>query len=103
MYTEIERRTINQATIQETIERAQKEFFPKIQQAPGLIGFYLVSDEENSINTAVIVWESKAHADAFEEAEKADGNWRQTLDQLGHIVKSDNRGETVITIEPQRN
>ncbi len=99
MYTEVERRTINHARMQETIERAQKEFFPHLQQAPGLIGFYLVADEENSINTAVIVWESKAQADTFEEAH---GSWRQTLEQLGQTLQSDNRGETVITIEPQR-
>jgi hypothetical protein len=98
MYTEVERRTINHATIQDTIERAQKEFFPKLEHAPGLIGFYLVSDEENSINTAILIWESKAQADIFEEA---NGSWRQTLDQLGHMVQSDNRGETVIRIEPK--
>ncbi|MCA1598566.1 MAG: hypothetical protein LC769_06010, partial [Chloroflexi bacterium] len=41
------------------------EFFPKMQRAPGLVGFYLITDEENGINTAINVWESKAHAEAF--------------------------------------
>ncbi len=100
MYTIVERRTTNRESLQETGERAQSEFFPHLQQAPGFIGFYLVADEANSINTAVIVWESKAHADAFEEAVYS--NWVQTLEQLGHTLQSDNRGETVITIEPQR-
>ncbi len=55
MYTIVERRTTNRESLQETGERAQSEFFPHLQQAPGFIGFYLVADEPNSINTAVIV------------------------------------------------
>ena len=99
MYTIVERRTVNLERLQETDQRAQSEFFPKLQQAPGFIGFYLVADEANDINTAVIVWESKARADAFDDVYS---RWREALDQYGHIVESDNRGETVITIEPQR-
>ena len=99
MYTEVERRKVNPERLQETVERAQREYFPKLQQAPGFVGFYLVADEANDINTAVYVRESKAHADAFEEGYSG---WLQVLDQNGHVVQSDNRGETVITIEPQR-
>ncbi len=96
MYTLVERRKINVDRLQETIERAQREFFPQLQAAPGFIGFYLVADEVNGINTAIIVWESKAQADAF-EAEYSP--WLRTLEELGHALQSDNRGETVITLE----
>ena len=99
MYTIVERRTVNLERLQETDQRAQSEFFPKLQQAPGFIGFYLVVDETNGINVAIHLWESKARADAFDDVY---GRWRQALDQYGHAVESDNRGETVITIEPQR-
>ncbi len=99
MYTMVERRKINRERLQETVQRAQREFFPQLQRAPGFIGFYLVADEDNSINTAVIVWEDKARADAF----NTEGNrWMQTLEELGHTLQSDNRGETMIQIEPQK-
>lgn len=99
MYTIIERRKINGERMQETVQRAQGEFFPDLQRAPGFVGFYLVTDEGNGINTAVIVWESKARADAFETT--AD-RWQQTLEEMGHTLQSDNRGETVIQLEPQQ-
>ncbi len=99
MYTIVERRTVNLERLQETDQRAQSEFFPKLQQAPGFIGFYLAADETNGINVAIHVWESKAQADAFDDVYS---RWQQVLDQYGHTVESDNRGETVITIEPQR-
>ena len=38
-----------------------------VKSGPGFIGFYVVADEANSINAAVIVWVSKAHADAFDD------------------------------------
>jgi heme-degrading monooxygenase HmoA len=99
VYTTVERRKINRARLQETVQRAQGEFFPKLQRAPGFIGFYLVADEENDINTAIVVWEGKAQAEAFYEQEKG---WMQTLEELGHTLQSDNRGETMIQIEPQK-
>ena len=98
MYTIVERRMVNLERLQETDQRAQSEFFPKLQLAPGFISFSLVADETNGINVAIQVWESKARADAFEDVYR---KWRQALDQHGHIVESDNRGETVITIEPE--
>lgn len=99
MYTMVERRKTNPARLQETVERAHAEYFPKLQRAPGFVGFYLVADEANAINTAVLVWESKAHAGAFmPEVER----WMQVLDEHGHAIQSDNRGETVITIESQQ-
>jgi len=96
MYTIVERRTINPDSMQETMQRAEGEFFPKLRAAPGFTGFYLVNDQEHGINTAIIVWETKAHADAFDAGNSA---WMQTLESLGHTLQSDNRGETVIQIE----
>jgi hypothetical protein len=99
VYTEVERRSANQASMDETVQRAQSEFFPKLQAAPGFIGFYLVSDEPNGVNTAIIVWESKADADAFDVI---GAPWRQALDDLGHALQSDNTGEVVIQLEPTK-
>ncbi len=99
MYTIVERRKANQERLPETMQRAQSEFFPKLQQAPGFIGFYVVADEPNGINAAVIVWESKEQADAFEAVYSG---WMQTLEEFGHTLQTENRGETVITIEPER-
>ncbi len=99
MYTWIERRQNNPARLQETVERAHAEYFPKLQRAPGFVGFYLVVEEATGINTAIVVWESKAQADAFlPEVER----WMQVLDKYGHTVQSDNRGETVIQLDPQK-
>jgi len=99
MYTMVERRTINRERLQETVQRAQSEFFPKLQQAPGFVGFYLVTDEEHGINTAIVVWENKAQAEAFYQE---GAGWLRTLDELGHTLQSDNRGETVIELTPQK-
>lgn len=97
MYTVIERRKANQQRAQETGQQAQVAFLPKLQRAPGFIGFYLVEDKENGVNTAIVVWESKAQADAFQkEAE----SWARTLDEHGHRLESSNRGETIIEVTP---
>ena len=97
MYTMIERRSVNAASMDETVGRAEREFFPKLQAAPGFIGFYLVSDDANGINTAIVVWESKADSEAFDPTGDP---WRRALDDLGHALQSENRGETVIQLEP---
>ena len=99
VYTTVERRKVNRERLQETIQRAQGEFFPKLQRAPGFVGFYLVSDEDNDINTAIIVWEDRARAEAFEAQSKG---WLQTLDELGHTLQTDNRGETTIQLDPEK-
>jgi hypothetical protein len=57
VYTIVERRTINRERLQETVQLAQREFFPQLQRAPGFVGFYLVTDEERGINTAIVVWD----------------------------------------------
>jgi hypothetical protein len=97
MYTMVERRTINRERLQETVQRAQRDFFPKLQAAPGFVSFYLVADEANAINTAIIVWESKQQADAFDN--QVGKGWQQTLEEYGHALESDNRGETVIEVQ----
>jgi hypothetical protein len=99
MYTWVERRKVNTARLPETIQRAQAAFFPKLRAAPGFVGFSLVADEANGINTAIIVWESRARADAF-EAENS--GWMRQLEGLGHPLQSDNRGETVLQVTPQQ-
>ncbi len=99
MYTTVERRRINRERLEETVKRAEIEFFPKLQRAPGFAGFYLVNDEENSINTAIIVWQDKVQADAFDSVSNG---WLRVLDELGHSLQSDNRGETVIDLQPQK-
>jgi heme-degrading monooxygenase HmoA len=99
VYTSVERRKVNRERLQETVQRAQSEFFPKLQRAPGFIGFYLVADEENGINTAIVVWQDKVQADAFDTETRG---WMQTLEELGHTLQTDNRGETVIQLEPQK-
>lgn len=91
MYTSIQRRKFTLARVQETRQRAQREFFPTLQAAPGFVGFSLVPDEANGINTAV---------DAF-DLTLAHG-WRQTLEELGNTLESDNSGETVIELQPQQ-
>src|SRR5438067_1932587 len=99
MYTMIERRKVNPAALQETIERAQAEYFPKVQAAPGFVGFYLVPDEGQGIYTAIFVWENKARADAFEPELH---RWMQVLDEYGHVVQSDNRGDMAVELQPQQ-
>jgi hypothetical protein len=99
MYTWIERRKVNIERLPETMQRAQSDFFPKLQQAHGFSSFYVVADQENGINTAIVIWESKAHADAFADA---NSGWMQTLEQFGHTLQSDNRGEMVIHLAPQQ-
>ena len=99
MYTIVERRHTNFPRLQETLQRAQSQFFHKLQQASGFTSFYLVTDEVSGINTAIIVWATKAQADAFEEE---NSNWKRTLEDLGHSLQTDNRGEIVVSLEPQR-
>ena len=99
MYTIIERRKMNQARAQETGQQAQRDLLPKLRQAPGFVGFYLVADTEQGVTTAVIVWESKAQADAFQQ--EAD-RWTQTLEAHGHRLESSNSGETVMQATPEQ-
>ena len=98
MYTFIYRRRVNRERLHDTQARAQREFFPKLQQAPGFIGFYLVADQATNLNISIVVWESKAHADAFQP--QVD-QWTRVLESLGSHEESSNHGETVVEITPQ--
>jgi heme-degrading monooxygenase HmoA len=95
MYTIVNRRKMNPQRGLETLQRARAEFFPKLQSAPGFVGFYLVNDAENGINTSIIVWDSKEHAQAFQDQANP---WIQALDEMGHELLSDNRGDTVVEL-----
>jgi len=99
VYTVIERRKTNPDRMDETMRRAQSEFFPMLQQAPGFVGFYLVPNLENGITTAISVWEDKAHVDAFYP--KA-ADWLKALDDLGNVLQSNDSGETVVALEAHK-
>jgi quinol monooxygenase YgiN len=98
VYTVIQRRTMNPASQQETLQRARSEFFPQLQRAPGFVSFYLVPDQASGVTAAIAVWQSKAHAEAFNGAL---ASWQQTLDSLGHTLQSTDSGETVVEVKPQ--
>ncbi len=97
MYAIVTSRRMNQARADETRERAMTEFFPILQQAPGFVSFSLIQGETGS-NTAVILWESKTHADAFQgEAE----TWTRTLDEFGHQLETFEGGDVVQHLTPR--
>jgi hypothetical protein len=99
MYTLIERRKINFETLEETVRRAQTETFPQMQSAEGFVGFSLVTDEAEGINTAVIVFDSRDHCEAFLAAST---DWWKALDDLGHELQTANAGPTVIELGPTK-
>src|SRR3954452_7108976 len=65
VYTVIDRRMTNIDRLPETMERAERDYFPKLRSAPGFVGFHLIADEGGELFVAVNVWEDKASADAF--------------------------------------
>ena len=93
MYTIVERRIANVERLPETMQRAEAEFFPKLRAADGFRGFTLVADEAQGANVATLAWESKAQADAFQPTYDT---WLRALEDLGHTLQSENRGETVM-------
>ncbi len=99
MYTIIDRRKVNHARMHETVQASQGGATAKLSAASGFVGLHLVEDTEEGVNTQVIMWESKAHADAFQHDTDS---WNRTLDAHGHRLESSNRGETVLSIEPQK-
>jgi heme-degrading monooxygenase HmoA len=100
MYTVIERRKVNPDAAQQTMQRAQGEFFPRVQQAPGFVGLYLVPDETSGITTAVLVFASKEQFKAMEE--EYGSAWQRALDEMGNALVSEDRGETVVSLEPKK-
>ncbi len=89
MYAIVTRRKINEARSAETRERAQRDFFPKLQRTPGFVSFTLIQDTDG-VNNAVVVFESEEAAAAFREEGDA---WGRTLDELGHTVESFAQGQ----------
>ena len=90
MYATVTRRRHNAARAQETNDRAEKEFFPKLREAPGFVSFTLVRGEDG-INLAITLWESQAQAEAFRDAGATE--WARTLVELGHEQLSRDAGE----------
>lgn len=91
MYAMMTRRTMNRERQQETMERGARDFFPKLQQAPGFVAFYLVAGEDG-LNTAIMLWEERAQGEAFMSENRG---WRVTLEELGHRLESEVGGEVV--------
>jgi hypothetical protein len=98
MYATVERRTANQERLPETARIASGQFFPTLAKAPGLIGFYLIAGDDG-VNTAIALWESRAHAEAFQPT--AD-DWARTLEEHGHRLASDSGGEILFRITPHK-
>ncbi len=97
MYATVTQRKMNDARRQETREQAEREFFPKLRQAPGFVTMYLI--DEGTENLAVVIWESKAQAEAFR---KEGEGWGQTLAEHGHQTLRSGGGEVVTHVTPQQ-
>jgi hypothetical protein len=97
MYTLIERRTFDPDRIGETRKLAEKDFFPKLREAPGFVSFNLVNDADNAVNLAVFTWDSQAQADTFLAA---NGKWRDTLTSMGNVLQGENHGESMVQLQP---
>ncbi len=96
MYALVARRTMNVSRVQETMERAHAEFYPKLRQAPGFKSLSLIRGD-GGVVTSVIVFESKADLDAFQGVFSS---WVQTLDDLGHTRESMSAGEVIQHVTP---
>ncbi len=90
MYATVARRKGNEARAQETAHAAQQEFMPKLRGAHGVVSLSLVEDREHGVTTEIILWESKAQADAVQHEHE---RWVGALDAHGHHLESANHGE----------
>ncbi len=97
MYATLGRRTRNEARSKEVRELGEREYTPKLRQAPGFVTSYLIAD--GAENVGVQIWESKAHADAFKREGEA---WGRTLDEHGIPLVSAGGGEVINHITPQK-
>lgn len=97
MYAIVTRRTMNGAKAQETMARAQSEFFPTLRQAAGFTSQLLIQGDDG-IMTAVIVFDRQEHAEAFQSVA---ASWMGTLDELGHRLESHSAGQVVQYITPE--
>jgi hypothetical protein len=96
MYATIERRTVNHARLQETGERAERDFFPTLRRADGFVDFHVIADATGE-NEAVTYWETRAQAEAFQPELDP---WLRTLEELGHRLRSTGGGDIVFHVSP---
>jgi len=97
MYAVVTRRRMNRERAEETRERATSEFWPKLQQAPGFVSFSLIQGEDG-VTIVVVLFESKARADAFQGEATT---WSPALDELGHQIETQESGEVLQHITPR--
>jgi len=97
MYATKIRRTRNEARAKEVGDLGQREFVPKLRRAPGFVASYLIAD--GAENEMVAIWESKAHADAFQGEREA---WGRTLDEHGMRHVSAGGGEVLSHNTPEK-
>ena len=81
---------------QQLRERAEKEIFPKLRQAPGFISLTVIEGEDGE-NLAVTLWERREDAAAFQPEMQ---RWGQVLDQGAPLI-SRGQGEVGIHVTPQ--
>jgi hypothetical protein len=97
VYTIVDRRKTNIDRLPETMERAEREYFPELRSAPGFVAFHLIADDGGALFVAVNIWEDKASAEAFEATMSG---WLGVLEHLGHRGQTADRGETVVELRP---
>jgi heme-degrading monooxygenase HmoA len=93
MYATVTRRRQNAARAKETNDRAQREFFPQLRQAPGFVSFTVIAGDDG-VNTAISLWESQAALEAFRNSGVL-AAWGDTLTSLGHHLEAQSRGEVI--------
>lgn len=98
MYATENHRKRNDAKRQETTEQLERDFLPKLRLAPGFVTMYLIDEGTESL--AVVIWESKAQAEAFRKKEGE--GWSQTLTEHGHQIVRSGGGEVVRHVTPQK-
>jgi len=97
MYATMTRRTRNEARAKEVSAQGERGYLPKLRRAPGFVTSYLIADGAD--NVGVVIWESKAHADAFKGEREA---WGRTLDEHGARLVSAGGGEVIGHHSPEK-
>jgi len=77
-------------------ERAEKEFFPQLQQAPGFVSMTLIENKEHE-TLAVMLWERHEDATAFQAETR---RWGEILEQVAPLA-SQAQGEVVMHLTPR--
>lgn len=81
---------------QQLRERAEKEFFPKLRQAPGFVSLTLI-DGDDGESITVLLWQRREDAAAFQPEIQ---RWAQILDQPSPLI-SRGQGEVAMHVTPQ--